>query len=190
MRKEIALSLLALALLINPGYSPEQILRATFGESLWSKLTLPLHLFRLITKSADEVLLMPVQGIHVRHVANTWRAPRPGGRMHQGQDIFAQRGTPVLSATEGIVMHIGEGGLGGKTVLILGAGGRSYYYAHLQRHAEDLDIGDAVTTDTVIGYVGNTGNARPTPPHLHFGVYGVAGATNPLPLLRDRSAPR
>jgi murein DD-endopeptidase MepM/ murein hydrolase activator NlpD len=92
----------------------------------------------------------------------------------------------VHSATEGIVTHVGENNLGGKVVFILGAGGRTYYYAHLDRHEEDLNAGDLVTTNTVIGYVGNTGNARATPPHLHFAIFGTDGAINPLPLLRDR----
>ena len=71
-------------------------------------------------------------------------------------------------------------------MFILGAGGRTYYYAHLDRHEEDLSAGDLVTTNAVIGYVGNTGNARATSPHLHFAIFGTDGAINPLPLLRDR----
>jgi hypothetical protein len=92
----------------------------------------------------------------------------------------------VRSATEGIVAHVGENDLGGKVVFILGAGGRTYYYAHLDRHEEALNAGDLVTSDTVIGYIGNTGNARTTAPHLHFAIFGTDGAINPLPLLRDR----
>lgn len=141
---------------------------------------------RLLTAPADDTLLMPVQGVSVRRMTDTWLAPRPGGRQHKGQDIFAPRGTPVRSATEGIVTHVGENNLGGKVVFILGAGGRTYYYAHLDRHEEDLNAGDLVTTDTVIGYIGNTGNARTTAPHLHFAIFGTDGAINPLPLLRDR----
>jgi peptidoglycan LD-endopeptidase LytH len=65
---------------------------------------------------------------------------------------------------------------------VIGAGGRVYYYAHLDRYAENLKVGDAVTTETVIGYVGNSGNAKGTPPHLHFGVYTSTGAIDPLGL--------
>lgn len=73
-------------------------------------------------------------------------------------------------------------------MFILGAGGRRYYYAHLEDFASDLKAGDFVTVDTLIGYVGTSGNARGTPPHLHFGVYVAgSGAINPLPLLADRA---
>jgi len=129
---------------------------------------------------------MPVQGAQVRHVADTWRAPRVGGRSHAGQDIFARRGTPVRSVTEGIVVHIDETERGGKTVWVLGGGGRRYYYAHFDRYAVDIQVGAPVTVETVLGYVGNTGNARTTPPHLHLGIFALEGALDPLPLLRDR----
>ena len=70
---------------------------------------------------------------------------------------------------------------------MIGAGGRVYYYAHLEAYAPHLAEGDYVTTQTLLGYVGTTGNAAGTPPHLHFGVYeSTRGAMNPLPLLSDR----
>jgi murein DD-endopeptidase MepM/ murein hydrolase activator NlpD len=141
---------------------------------------------RLALKEPDERLLMPVKGVRVNQVADTWGAPRSGGRNHAGQDIFAKRGTPVFSATEGYVLRVGESDLGGKNVFIYGAGGRRYYYAHLDDFAPDLKVGDEVSTNTIIGYVGATGNAKGTPPHLHFGIYG-GGAINPLTLLKDRS---
>lgn len=151
-----------------------------------SQLTSTWRLPRFLAAPADDALLMPVQGVSVLHITDTWLAPRPGGRQHKGQDIFAPRGTPVRSATQGMVVHVGENDLGGKVVFILGAGGRTYYYAHLDRHGEELSVGDVVTANTVIGYVGNTGNARTTPPHLHFAIFGTDGAIDPLPLLRDR----
>jgi murein DD-endopeptidase MepM/ murein hydrolase activator NlpD len=64
-----------------------------------------------------------------------------------------------------------------------------YYYAHLDSYAPNIATGDPVTTQTVLGYVGTTGNAAGTPPHLHFGVYASGGALNPLPLLTDRPEP-
>ncbi|MFN2491724.1 MAG: M23 family metallopeptidase [Pyrinomonadaceae bacterium] len=70
---------------------------------------------------------------------------------------------------------------------MIGTGGRVYYYAHLERYAPQLAEGNYVTTRTVLGYVGSTGNAVGTPPHLHFGVYeSTRGAMDPLPLLNDR----
>ena len=148
--------------------------------------TVPFRVARLWATPPDEHLSMPVEGKRVRQIANTWQADRPGGRQHHGQDIFARRGTPIQSATEGIVVSIEETRIGGKTVWVMGAGGRSYYYAHLDRYADSLTIGDNVTPETTLGYVGNTGNARTTPPHLHFGIYTATGPINPLPLLEDR----
>lgn len=142
---------------------------------------------RLALKEPDTRLLMPVKGVRIRQIADTWKAARSGGREHKGQDIFARRGTPVFSAAEGYVLRVGESNLGGKTVSVLGAGGRRYYYAHLDDFAPDLKAGDYVTTSSLLGYVGTTGNAVNTPPHLHFGVYGAGGAINPLTLLTDRT---
>jgi peptidoglycan LD-endopeptidase LytH len=152
------------------------------------QFAMPWRLLRLQMQEPDTELLMPVQNASVLRIANTWQAPRPGGREHHGQDIFARRGTPVVSATDGIVIRVGTNTLGGNTVSIVGAGGRMYYYAHLDSYAEGLAAGNQVRAGDRIGHVGNTGNARGTPPHLHFGVYSAAGALNPLPLLVDASA--
>ena len=162
----------------------EQMLSAA-SES-WQSVTLPFHVARLSARDPDTALVMPVEGVRVRQVADTWGAPRSGGRKHEGQDIFAERGTPIFSATDGYVLSVGEGGLGGKKIFVLGAGGRRYYYAHLDAFAEELRAGDRVTPQTLLGYVGNTGNAATTPPHLHFGVYGSGGALDPLPLIVER----
>ena len=150
------------------------------------KLLFVVQVAGLYAKSPDQKLEMPVQGVTRSQVADSWHVPREGDRLHEGQDIFAKRGTPVLSATDGYVVRIGENNLGGQTVSVLGAGGRVYYYAHLDSYAPNLSIGDHVTTETVLGYVGTTGNAAGTPPHLHSGVYAREGALNPLPLLSDR----
>jgi len=146
----------------------------------------PLRLARLAAQPPDAVLLMPVAGATVARITDTWGAPRPGGRTHQGQDIFARTGTAVRSTTQGYVVRLGHTALGGKVVLIAGAGGRRYYYAHLEAFAPDLRVGTYVTPETLIGCVGNTGNAARTPPHLHFAVHTVAGAVDPLPQLQDR----
>jgi peptidoglycan LD-endopeptidase LytH len=144
---------------------------------------------RLYTQSPDSRLAMPLENLSKKSIADTWQAPRGDGRRHEGQDIFAPLGTPILSATNGFIYKIGENNLGGQTVWVMGAGGRVYYYAHLDSYAKGIEVGNRVTTRTVLGYVGTTGNAQGTPPHLHFGVYTATGAINPLPLLTDRSAP-
>jgi murein DD-endopeptidase MepM/ murein hydrolase activator NlpD len=130
---------------------------------------------------------MPVERVRKAQISDSWQAPRSGNRLHQGQDIFAPRGTLVYSATAGYIVNVGENMLGGQTVSVLGAGARTYYYAHLDSYSPGITVGDPVTTQTVLGFVGTTGNAQGSPPHLHFGVYTLAGAINPLPLLSDRA---
>jgi murein DD-endopeptidase MepM/ murein hydrolase activator NlpD len=141
---------------------------------------------RLYAADPPARIFMPVAGVTRKQIANTWHAPRGNGRRHEGQDIFAKRGTPIYSATRGYVYNIGENNLGGQTVSVIGAGGRVYYYAHLDSYAEGLTEGDYVTPQTKLGEVGTTGNAQGTPPHLHFGVYTPSGAIDPLPLIESR----
>lgn len=152
-----------------------------------TKFVFFVHVAQLYTKDPDKKLAMPVQDVAKDQITNTWHAPRDVGRLHEGQDIFAPRGTSIFSATEGYVARIGNNSLGGQTVSVIGAGGRVYYYAHLDSYAPRLAEGDYVTTQTLLGYVGTTGNAAGTPPHLHFGVYAPGGALNPLPLINDRA---
>lgn len=160
------------------------------GGMLVDNLVFYAHVAYLYTQEPDRKIAMPLQDVAKRQIADTWGAPRGTGRMHEGQDIFAPKGTPVLSATKGYVYKIGENNLGGRTVSVISAGGRVYYYAHLDGYAPGLEVGNPVTTRTVLGYVGTTGNAAGTPPHLHFGIYTATGAINPLPLLTDRNTPR
>jgi murein DD-endopeptidase MepM/ murein hydrolase activator NlpD len=143
-----------------------------------------------VPRERDRQLLMPVEGARVSGVTDTWGAARGDGRFHEGQDIFAPEGTPVYSATAGYVYRIGTNPLGGNVVTVIGGGGVRYYYAHLADFAPGLTEGQAVTPDTLLGYVGRTGNAEATPPHLHLGMYtGLCNwnAEDPLPLLVDRS---
>lgn len=114
--------------------------------------------------------------------SDTWGAARSQGRTHQGVDIFAKRGTPIYSTTKGVINRIGQNQLGGNIVGIVGPGGVWHYYAHLESYAE-IRKNDWVEAGTVIGYVGDSGNAKGTPPHLHYGVYTRTGAVNPYPLI-------
>ncbi len=94
----------------------------------------------------------------------------PWGRSgtHKGIDIFAKAGTPVLAASQGLIISTGFNEMGGNYVLILGAKWRFYYYAHLQTvHSHTLQW---VRAGEQIGTVGNTGNAAGKPPHLHFSI--------------------
>ncbi|WP_296947940.1 M23 family metallopeptidase [uncultured Massilia sp.] len=144
------------------------------------------YMVRLGGMPAPAVLPVPVAGVQPAQLADTWGGARSGGRRHEGIDIFARRGTPVLSSTEGVVLRVGTNRLGGQVVWVLGPGGQRHYYAHLDRHG-DVHAGMRVAPGSVVGYVGNTGNARTTPPHLHYGIYVAGGAINPYPLLRPRA---
>jgi murein DD-endopeptidase MepM/ murein hydrolase activator NlpD len=156
----------------------------------WPWLKNALYLGELIAEEPPRTLPVPVQGVSMRSVRDTFGAPRPGDRKHQGVDIFAPRGTPVVSTTRGIVARTGEDGLGGTVVWVLGPGGDRHYYAHLNSVA-DIRTGQRTAPGDVLGTVGTTGNARGTPPHLHYGVYRRAnGAINPFPLLTDTRAAR
>lgn len=140
--------------------------------------------WRLQRMPVPTSLPVPVDGIAARRIADTWGGMRSGGRHHQGVDIFAKRGTTVRSTTPGLVVRIANVGIGGKHVWVLGPAGERHYYAHLDHWATGLARGSRVGVGTPLGVVGDTGNARGTPPHLHYGIYGLQGAHNPWPLLQ------
>lgn len=121
---------------------------------------------------------LPEQGL-----ADTWGAARSQGRTHEGIDIFAPRGTPIQSTTQGIVSKVGNNNLGGRVVVVVGPGGAGHYYAHLEDYA-DISPNDWVNAGDIIGYVGDSGNAKGTPPHLHYGIYINGSAVNPYPLMQ------
>lgn len=143
------------------------------------------------------VYFMPVEGVSVADVPPTFGDPRGTDRRHAGVDILAPRGTPVRAAAAGTVWRAGESRNGGISVTVIGDDGVRYFYTHLDALAPGLEQRQRVGVDTVIGYVGNTGNAAATAPHLHFEVaLPVAGddyawtPIDPLPHMLDRpSAP-
>ena len=135
-------------------------------------------------------LPVPVRGVAARGLADTWGAARSGGRHHQGIDIFARTGTPITSPVPGLVIGVGENSLGGQVVRVLGPGRQLHYFAHLSRFGS-VKPGMRISAGTVLGYVGSTGNARGTPPHLHYGIYNLpGGATNPYPVLAAAGSKR
>ncbi len=134
------------------------------------------------TQPPSGSLTCPVNGAVA--FTDTWGATRSGGRSHEGVDMIAARGTPLVAIETGTVKRMGNGGLGGITVTMTGAGGDEYYYAHLDGWAAGLSVGQAVSVGDLLGYVGNTGNAQYTVPHLHFEYHpGGGSAVNPYPLV-------
>lgn len=143
---------------------------------------LPMEYLHLMQTPLPAQLPVPVQGVKPQQIADTWGAARSQGRSHEGIDIMAERGTKVLSATMGVVVDMRNNNLGGKVIWIAGPAGSYHYYAHLDKHKRGLNVGDRVKKGQVIGYVGNTGNARGGSPHLHYGIYLSGkgrGAVNP-----------
>lgn len=142
-----------------------------------------IELIRLWQDTMPAILPVPVQGVPRRGLVDTWGGARSGGRKHEGIDIFAVRNTPVLSSTRGIVLKVGINELGGNIVTVYGPGGYAHYYAHLEKYGK-YEEGDLVNPGDTLGYVGTSGNARGTPPHLHYGIYQPSGgAINPYPYL-------
>lgn len=127
----------------------------------------------------DDSLPSPLPG---QHLTDTWGGARSEGRRHEGIDIFAPRNTPIKATTQGVVSKVGDDRLGGKVVVIVGPGGAGHYYAHLEDYA-DISPNQWIEVGDTVGYVGDSGNAKGTPPHVHYGVYINGSAVNPYPLL-------
>lgn len=124
-------------------------------------------------------LVIPVAGVQRHSLRDSFGDPRSGGRSHQGIDIMAPRWSQAVSAVHGRVESISTGSRSGKSLWISGADGRSYFYAHLEEWAEGLRRGTRVRPGDLVGYVGNSGNAIHTPPHLHFEIRDRRRVVNP-----------
>jgi len=143
-----------------------------------------------VTITTAPSLAFPVPGSAQPRIGSFWGANRDGGsRSHEGIDIFGKFRTPVISVANGFISSTRENKLGGR-VIFLNPDGKPYslYYAHLDSvlvmEGQKVKLGDT------IGLMGNTGNARNTATHLHFGIYTNGGAIDPLPFVnRDRPAP-
>ena len=111
-----------------------------------------------------------------------YRADMPNG--HEGDDIFASYGTPVAAVQDGTITGVGTTTIGGNNIHLTTSRGDYFYYAHLSRFATGLVQGQRVVAGQTIGYVGDTGDAKGTPPHLHFEIHPDGGpAVDPTPYL-------
>ena len=134
--------------------------------------------------SLSKALVFPVAGTK-SYIKDKWGASRGGGiRKHKGIDIHARKGTPVVAVCDGVIVERAHTPIGGKTLWLKSSThGWKAYYAHLDKQL--VKKGQRVRKGQVIGTIGNTGNARTTPSHLHYGIAGGNGWVNPLPYVKN-----
>ncbi|MCF7740226.1 MAG: M23 family metallopeptidase [Candidatus Marinimicrobia bacterium] len=163
------------------------ILLITFILSSKSKLTLYTN-YNYINKSSQQII-SPIENVQSEDIEDTYGAPRPNGRVHEGIDIFAPYGAPIHNVIDGTIIYKGRDNLGGNVIKILGEDNRIYYYAHLSGYGK-IEQGKDVIKNQVIGFIGKSGNAHATPPHLHFEIMEIHwlfplsfGTINPYPEL-------
>lgn len=125
----------------------------------------------------------PVRGRH--RFTNDYGAPRQHTGTHVGNDIFARAGAPVVAVTSGRLFRVGTRRVPGNRLWLKGPRGDTFFYAHLSAFAQEARNGLEVKAGDVVGFVGSTGDAEQTPPHLHFEVHPKGGdPVNPYPFLR------
>jgi murein DD-endopeptidase MepM/ murein hydrolase activator NlpD len=130
--------------------------------------------------SQTKGVVCPIKGSN--YFINTWGYPRSGGRSHKGTDMMAAYNTKLVAMNSGSV-RVNSHSLGGRQVYVYGDDGITYYYAHLSKWASGLKTGQRVSKGQIIGYVGDSGNARGTP-HLHLGMIAGGVYVNPYPTVR------
>lgn len=135
----------------------------------------------------EEVLIegmgrFPVAGL--AFYSDDWQFPRytPYPHLHEGLDIFADAGTPIRAPADGVVTRTVDGSVGGLAVWMRADDGTQYYFAHLQDWANGIEAGRSVEVGTVLGFVGDTGNAKGGTPHLHFEIH-QPDAVPPKPIV-------
>ncbi len=127
-----------------------------------------------VAELRERGLRLPIDGADVERWKGSF-AEVHGGHPHEAVDILAPRNTAIHAVADGRVAKLFVSKAGGLTVYELDTLQQFiYYYAHLQRYADGLREGDAITRGEVIGYVGTSGNAPPDTPHLHFTIFRVA----------------
>jgi murein DD-endopeptidase MepM/ murein hydrolase activator NlpD len=144
-----------------------------FGFLIWNQRPRRYGIDRAAsqTRSSSGLLLFPVLGGSRAQVVSGFE-DRRGTRQHNAVDIHAKRGTPVVAVDDGTLEQLSNNGQGGLGLYLRSvSSAHCYYYAHLDRYANGLKLGQALIRGQLIGYVGSTGNADDDAPHLHFAVF-------------------
>ena len=139
---------------------------------------------RLREISTKGGFVFPVVMGHHRY-SDDYGAARQNTGHHEGNDIFAPAGTPVLAVTDGTLRRVGTAKVPGNRLYLYSKRGDYYFYGHLSSFESNVRSGLEVKAGQPLGFVGSTGDAEPTPPHVHFEVHpGAGGPVNPYPFLR------
>lgn len=140
-------------------------------------------------------LSIPVAGVKPEQLTDSFSDSRSVGRIHDAIDIMAPLGTPVIATADGEIVQFFDSELGGITIYQISTDRKYvFYYAHLQKRADGIKLGDVVQRGSIIGFVGDTGNAGAGNYHLHFSIamvvdpkrYWEGTNINPYPLLTNR----
>lgn len=142
---------------------------------------------QLSSTSVQELFVPILFGVALKDIFANFGDPRSGGRTHEGEDILAPRGSPIISPTDAVVLKVGTGDSSGFYVYTANPGGETFVYMHLDSMSP-LVAGTVLKTGDLIGYVGNTGNASGGVTHLHFEIR-KNGATDPFPRLKRDLTP-
>jgi len=154
--------------------------------------SLVLSLRLCVTAAAASRIGLPIVGLRASDIHDTYSQTRGTARQHEAADILAARGTPVYAVVDGTIKKLFLSKPGGITVYQFDVPEEmSYYYAHLDRYADGLKEGQFLKRGDLLGYVGSTGNANPSAPHLHFAIFELKAdkkwwegtPVNPYPLL-------
>ena len=174
--------LIIIALFISPSMAAAQnysYLPADFQQKIASLSSTP------VTSLPMTVLF----GVGLKDISPNFGVPR-ATRKHQGEDIMAVKDTPVVSPTEAVVLGTQYGATSGNMVYTINPGGETFYYIHLDRFGEGVVPGELLEPGSLIGYVGNTGDAAGGAAHLHFEIHNSSDvAINPFPLLTKEFTP-
>jgi peptidoglycan LD-endopeptidase LytH len=155
-------------ILVQPTPSPDT---SPTPASTPSQVNAPTPVSTPVAPARAGNLIIPVAGVRPDQLQDTFTAARSEGRTHDAIDIIAPKGTPVLAAVDGPITKLFLSKPGGTTIYQLGTDNKTvYYYAHLERYADNLTEGHFARQGETIAYVGDTGNAAPGNYHLHFSI--------------------